>query len=69
VLSGVLAAAEPSHVPFFIAGAVFALWALVLAWIGLTRPNFPFNLMGQRAVIGVSFTLAVLAVAMAIVTS
>ena len=64
-----LAAAEPSHVPFFIAGGVFALWAVVLASIGLTRPSFPFNVMGQTAVIGVSFILAGVAVAMAIVTS
>jgi hypothetical protein len=69
VLTGVLAAAEPSHVAFFIAGSVFALWAVVLAWIGLTRPSFPFNPMGQRAVMGVSFALAAVAVAMAIVTS
>ena len=65
----VLAAAERSHVPFFIAGGVFALWAVVLASIGLTRPSFPFNVMGQTAVIGVSFILAGVAVAMAIVTS
>ena len=64
-----LAAAEPSHVPFFIAGGVFALWAVVLASIGLTRPSFPFNVMGQTAVMGVSFILAGVAVAMAIVTS
>ena len=69
MVTTVLAAAEPSHVPFFIAGAVFAVWAVVLAWVGLTRPSFPFNLNGQRAVIGVSFILAVLSVAMAIVTS
>jgi hypothetical protein len=69
VLTSVLAAAEPSHVAFFIAGSVFAVWAVVLAWIGLTRPSFPFHLMGQRAVIGISFVLAVLAVAMAIATS
>ena len=69
MLSVLFAAAEPSHVPFFIAGGVFAAWAVVLSWIGLTRPAFPFGGAGQRAVIGVSLTLAVVAVAMAIVTS
>ena len=64
-----LAASEPSHVPFFIAGGLFAVWAVVLSWIGLTRPAFPFGQTGERAVIGVSLTLAALAVAMAIVTS
>jgi hypothetical protein len=68
VVTGALTAA-PSHVPFFIAGGVFALWAVVLAWFGLTRPSFPVNVMGQRAVMGVSFVLAALAVAMAIATS
>ena len=63
------AAAEPSHVAFFIAGGVFAVWALVLSFIGLKRPAFPFGGTGERAVMGVSLILAVLAVAMAIVTS
>lgn len=69
MLSTVFAAAEPSHVPFFIAGGILAVWAVVLSWIGLTRPAFPFGAVGQRAVIGVSFALAVIAIAIAIVTS
>jgi hypothetical protein len=63
-----IAAAEPSKVPFYIAGAVLASWAVVLAWIGLTRPSFPFNIRGERAVIGISLLLAALAIAMAIAT-
>ena len=63
-----IASAEPSKVPFFIAGGLFASWAVVLAWIGLTRPSFPYNIRGERAVIGFSLLLAVLAVAMAVVT-
>jgi hypothetical protein len=69
VLTTVLAAAEPSHLAFYIAGAALAVWAVVLSWIGLTRPSFPYNARGQRAVIGVSFILAVTAIAMAVVTS
>jgi hypothetical protein len=65
----VLAAAEPSHVPFFIAGGVLAVGAVVLAFVGLNRPAFPFSGVGQRAVMGVSFVLAAVAIAMAIVTS
>ena len=68
MLSALIAAAEPSKVPFYIAGAVLASWAVVLAWIGLTRPSFPFNVRGQRGVIAISLLLAVLAIAMAIVT-
>jgi hypothetical protein len=68
VLSLLLAAAEPSKVPFFIAGGVLALWAVVLAGIGLTRPSFPYNVRGQRTVIGISLILMIVAVAMAIAT-
>jgi hypothetical protein len=64
-----LAASTPSKVPFFIAGGALALWAVILAAIGLNRPQFPGDLRGQRSVIAVSFTLVVIAVAMAIVTS
>jgi hypothetical protein len=63
------AASTTSKVPFFIAGGALAVWAVVLAAIGLNRPDFPGNLRGQRAVIGITFTLMVLAIAMAIVTA
>jgi len=69
VLTVLLAAAEPSKVPFYIAGGAFAAWAVVLAGAGLTRPSFPFGAAGQRVVMAISFLLAVLAIAMAIVTS
>jgi hypothetical protein len=69
VWSLLLAEAEPSKVPFYLAGGVLALWAVVLAGIGLTRPSFPFNATGQRAVIGISLILMLVAIAMAIVTS
>jgi hypothetical protein len=68
VLPVLIAAAEPSKVPFFIAGGVLAAWAVVLAAAGLTRPSFPFGPTGQRAVMAVSLVLAVLAIAMAIAT-
>jgi hypothetical protein len=45
------------------------VWAVVLAALGLRRVTFPFNVRGERAVIAVSAVLAVIAMAMAIVTS
>jgi hypothetical protein len=69
VISLLLAAGEPSKVPFYIAGAVFVVWAVALAAVGLTRPAFPGNARGARAVMGVSFVLAAVAIAMSIVTS
>jgi hypothetical protein len=64
-----LAAGEPSKVPFYIAGGALAVWAVVLATIGLARPAFPFHGRGARAVMGLSFVLAAVAIAMAIITS
>jgi len=69
VLHLIFAAGEPSKVPFYIAGGAFAVWAVVLAALGLTNPTFPFNPRGQRAVIAVSFVLAVVAIGLAIKTS
>jgi hypothetical protein len=69
VLHVLLAAAEPSKVPFYLAGGALAVWAVVLAAVGLTRPSFPDNERGARGVILISFVLMALAVAMAIVTS
>jgi hypothetical protein len=63
------AASEPSKVPFYIAGGAFAVWAVSLAWVGLTRPTFPYHMRGQRVVVAVSVVLAVITVAMAIHTS
>lgn len=63
------AAAEPSKTPFYIAGGALALWAVVLAGIGLTRPSFPFNSRGQRGVQLISLLFVVMAIAMAVATS
>jgi hypothetical protein len=63
-----LAAAEPSKVPFYVAGALFVVWAVVLAGVGLTVPEFPYNKLGQRAVMLVSLVLAGAAIGTAIAT-
>ena len=68
MLSFLFAASEPSKVPFYIAGLLLAAWAVVLAGIGLTRPEFPYNARGQRGVIVLSLVFAVLALGTAILT-
>ena len=68
MIGPLLAAAEPSRVPFFIAGGVLVLWAVVLSAIGLTRPEFPYNARGARAVMLVSVVFVIITIAMAIVT-
>ena len=65
----IVAAGEPSKVPFYIAGGLLVIWALGLATVGLTRPAFPYSIRGQRGVIAVSFVLMLFAMAMAIITS
>ncbi|MGI8428767.1 MAG: hypothetical protein ACR2OB_05555 [Solirubrobacteraceae bacterium] len=68
MLSFLLAAAEPSKVPFYLAGGVVVLWAVALAAVGLTRPSFPYSERGGRGVMLVSVLLAALAIAMAVAT-
>ncbi len=63
-----LAVSEPSKVPFYIGGSIFAVWAVVLAGMGLTRPDFPFGVGGQRAVMLISLVLAAVAIGTAIGT-
>jgi hypothetical protein len=69
VLTLIAAAGEPSKVPFYIAGGLLVGWALALAAVGLTHPNFPGNERGARGVMAVSLVLMLIAMAMAVVTS
>jgi hypothetical protein len=60
--------ADTTKVPWFIAGGLLAVYAVVLAYVGLHRPDFPYNSRGEKAVIALSTVLAALALAMAIIT-
>lgn len=63
-------AAEKSKVPFYIAGGILVVWALVLSLgLGLRKPDFPGSLAGQRAVMGISVVLVLAAVSTAVLTS
>ena len=69
-MSLLLAASDTaSKVPFYFCGGALALWAVLLAGTGLSRPEFPGNRTGERGVIGISFVLIVLAIGAAILTS
>jgi hypothetical protein len=65
----IIAAGEPSKVPFYIAGGLLVIWALGLAAVGLTRPAFPYSERGARGVMAVSFVLMIAAMAAAVLTS
>jgi hypothetical protein len=69
VLATVIAAAEPSKVPFYIAGAVLVIWAIGMSAFGIRSPEFPKSMSEQRGVIGVTVMLVVITLAMAIHTS
>ena len=64
-----LIAAAPSKVPFYIAGGLLAAWAVILAFNGIRRPDFPSSKGGRRGVIGTSLLLVIGAVSMAVVTA
>jgi hypothetical protein len=64
----ILAATDPSKVPFFICGGALAVWAVVLSSIGLRRPDFPGSEGGVRAVILISVTIVVSAMVAAVAT-
>ena len=44
-------------------------WAVVLAGIGLNRPEFPGGRRGEQGVIGLTLALVILAIGAAILTS
>jgi hypothetical protein len=69
VLASVLATAEISKTPFYIAGGALALWAVVLAGIGLSRPDFPYSKRGQRTVILLSFVMIAITIGSAVTTN
>ncbi len=69
MLQLLIAAAEPSKVPFYIVGGALAVWAVVLAGLGLREPRFPGGEGGARGVIGITAVLMVAAMAAAIATS
>jgi hypothetical protein len=68
VLTSLLAAAEPSKVPFYIAGGVLVAWAVALSAIGLSRPTFPDGPRGARGVMLLSFVLVVITIGAGILT-
>lgn len=62
-------AAESSKTAFYVAGVALATWAVALAAIGLSRPEFPGSDGAARGVIAVSVVLVIAAAAAAVVTS
>lgn len=65
-----LLAAEKNKVPFYIAGGILVMWALIVSvGIGMRNPSFPGTSQAQRAVIAISAVLVLAAVSTAVLTS
>jgi hypothetical protein len=63
------AEAEPSKMPFYVAGAATAAWAVIVALIGISRPAFPRHRPGMLAVCAVTCALVAATMVSAVVTS
>ena len=61
-------AAEPSKLAFYVGGGLLAVWAVVLALIGLSRPGFPASEGAARGVYGISALLVAVTAATAVIT-
>jgi hypothetical protein len=61
--------AEPSKVPFFICGGLFAVWAIVIFLVGMRSQTFPGGQSAQRGVLAISAVLMVAAMATAVITA
>jgi hypothetical protein len=69
LLTVIAAAEEHSETPFFIAGIVLAVFAVLISAFGFTRPQFPGTNGAARGVMGLGAVLVLLTMAMTIVVS
>ena len=60
---------EKSEAPFFIAGILFATWAVAIGVMGLRSESFPASASQGKAISAVSLLLAVVCMAMAVYVS
>ena len=54
---------------FHVCGILFAAWALIVSFLGITRENFPGSAAAERAVFAVSILLAAGAIGTGIYTA
>jgi plastocyanin len=63
------AGGEPSKTPFYIAGGLLVGWAALVAFLGLSRADFPGTTARARGVMAISVILVLGATSMAVATS
>jgi hypothetical protein len=54
---------------FHVCGGLFAAWAVIVSFVGITREDFPGSAGAERAVAAISLLLAVATIGSAIITS
>jgi hypothetical protein len=54
---------------FHVFGGLFAAWAVIVSFVGITREDFPSSAGTARAVGAISLLLAVATISSAIITS
>jgi hypothetical protein len=62
-------AAEHSKTPFYLFGGVLAGWAVLVALIGIAKPDVPAKATAQAAIMFVSVALVAGAMTTAVVTA
>lgn len=65
----VIASEASEKLPFYILGGAFAVWAVVLSALGLSRATFPTSSGAEYAVVGISVLLAVGTITAAVTTA
>jgi hypothetical protein len=68
VLAAAETAAETSKTAFYVAGGALAVFAVLVALYGITRPSFPGNRGAERGIAGLAAVLVVLAMITAVAT-
>lgn len=58
-----------TEIPFFVIGAVFAAWALIVGGLGTAKATFPGGRGATAAICGVSVLLAAVAMALIVVVT
>jgi hypothetical protein len=65
----ILAADTGSKTAYYVAAGLFAVWAVTLGVIGITRPSFPNGPAGGRIVMTISVLLMAATMASAVIVS
>lgn len=67
-LAAEAAGEEASKTPFYVAGAIAAGWAVLVAALGITRHDFPATKGARNAVIAISALVVLSAMATSVAT-